>query len=282
MRTIEARSRARDGTIALLVVTILCGCQGLAEPPDDAARRCGDGVLDAWEPCDDGNAIAGDGCSAGCAIETGPAEADTIVDAPSATGSGFHDPMRAVNGVRGGGEDMQSLDVYSIGLGGDRLVLGFSGRRLVDGPGDDLVVFENAFRYGDGLTFIDAAIVELSADGETWVTFPHDYVAEDERAYSPYPEDWDGFAGVEPVLSNADDDPIDPFDPRAGGDRFDLADLPDTPEAATIRRDGAAFVRIVAAASRTNPDTGEPFPIDVVSDGPDIDGVAARTLVEAP
>ncbi len=282
MRRIEARRRARDGTIALAVCMALTGCQGVS-PPDDAALHCGDGLLDAWEGCDDGNAITGDGCSAGCLNETGGSEADVIVDAPGATGTGFRDPMRAVNGVRGGGEDMQSLDVYSIGLGaGDQLVLGFSDRRLVDGPGDDLVVFENAFRYADGLTFIDAAIVELSADAETWVTLPHDYVAPDERVYSPHVEDWIGFAGVTPVSLDDDLDPIDPFDPAAGGDRFDLASLPDTEDASAIRRDGAAYVRIVAAASRVNPDTGEPFPIDAVSDGPDIDGIAARYLVEAP
>lgn len=259
---------------------MLAGCNGVVAPPDGAAASCGDGVLDAWESCDDGNAITGDGCSAGCLRERDSALADVIVDAPS--GTGFHDPMRAVNGVRGGGADTQSLDVYSIGLGpDDHLVLGFAGRRAVDGPGVDLVVFENAFRYGDGLTFIDAAIVELSADGETWVTLPHDYVAADERAYSAHVEDWVGFAGVQPVFANADQNDIDAFDPAAGGDRFDFSELPASTEADRIRREGAAFVRIVAAASRVNPDTGEAFPLDPVSDGPDIDGVAARYLVEA-
>ncbi len=282
MRTDEMR--ARDGTVALVLMTAIAGCGGKPLPPDAAVAemRCGDGALDPWEGCDDGNTVSGDGCSAGCLMELGSAEADEVIDAPSATGRGYHDPMRAVNGVRGGGATMQSVDVYSIGFGDDRLVLGFSHRRLIDGPGDDLVVFENAFEYGDGLTFIDAAIVELSTDGETWVTLPHDYVAQDELRYSPHAEDWIGFAGVSPVFLNADTNPIDPFDPTAGGDRFDLADLPATPEAEALLREGASQIRIVAAATRVNPDTGVPFPADPVSDGPDIDGVVARYLVEAP
>lgn len=279
MRRIDAK--ARDGTIALAAMMLVAAC-GMA-PPDDAALHCGDGTLDAWEACDDGNATVGDGCSAACAMEAGPALADEVDDAPGASGTGFHDPQRAVNGVRGGGETMQSLDVYSVGLGSDDwLVLAFSGRRLVDGPGDDLVVFENAFHYGEGLTFVDAAIVELSTDGDAWVTFPHDYVADDEHVYSAHEEDWIGFAGVTPVLLNDEDGPTDPFDPAAGGDGFDLAELADTEEADRIRRQGAAYVRIVPAAARVNPDTNEPFPTDPVSDGPDIDGVAARYLVEAP
>src|SRR5689334_10454268 len=81
--------------------------------------------------------------------------AGEVVDAPGATGTGFGDPSHATNGVRGGGRTMGSLDVYSIPLDG-YLVLGFGGP-IEDGPGDDLAVFENAFEYSDGRTFIDAA-----------------------------------------------------------------------------------------------------------------------------
>ncbi len=164
--------------------------------------------------------------------------------------------------------------------GGGWGLRGWAGRPVVAGPGPDLAVFENPFEYGAGLTFIDAAIVELSADGEHWVAFPHDYVAADETRYSARREDWVGFAGVTPVLLNEDDDPRDPFGLAAGGDAFDLATLPETPEAERIRREGARYVRIVAAASRVNPDTSAPFVRDPVSDGPDIDGVVARYLVE--
>lgn len=262
------------------VLAALAGCEGAA-PTGDGGWSCGDGVVQAPEACDDGNAITGDGCSASCMREVPGELASEVVDAPGASGSGYGDPSRATNGVRGGGDRMQSVDVYSIGIGeGAWLVLGFGGLRVADGPGDDLVIFENAFGYGDGLTFMDPAVVEVSADGETWVAFPHDYVAEDERAYSPRAEDWIGFAGLTPVALHAEDNAVDPFGDEAGGDRFDLAAL-DGPEGERIRLEGARFVRISSAASHVNPDTGEPFVKDLVGDGPDIDGVAARILLEA-
>ena len=55
--------------------------------------------------------------------------ATEVVDAPGATGTGFRDPTLATNGVRGGGESAQSLDVYSIPLDG-YLVLGFANKLL--------------------------------------------------------------------------------------------------------------------------------------------------------
>ncbi len=262
-------------TIALAIALGLAGCADVA--------ICGNAILEAGEGCDDANALGGDGCSAGCLREDEPAFADEVIDAPNASGSGFGDPMRAINGVRGGGESMQSLDVYSIGIGPDEwLVLAFAGRRLVDGPGDDLAVFENAFVYSDGLTFIDAAIVEVSSDGSEWVALAYDYVAPDERVYSARAEHWMGFAGVTPVYLHAEDAPLDPFAQEAGGDRFDLAELAPSEATDRIRREGARFVRILAAASRVNDDTGEAFVIDPVSDGPDIDGIYARYLVEEP
>lgn len=263
------------------LVLSLAACDGAMVAPADGGGTCGDGVRDLGEGCDDGNTETGDGCSAHCRREVGGALAAEVIEAPGGTGSGFGDPSRATNGVRGGGEAMQSLDVYSIALDG-YLVLGFEGRRLIDGPGDDLAVFENPFRHGDGQAFIDAAIVELSDDGEVWVPFAHDYRAPDETRYSSDPAHWVGFAGVEPVFLHADTNVIDPFDPGAGGDRFDLADLVPSAEADRIRREGARYVRITAAFARENPDTGAPYPIDAVSNGPDIDGVAARWLAEDP
>jgi cysteine-rich repeat protein len=246
-----------------------------------AQSVCGDGLVDGPETCDDANEVVGDGCSA-CRADVGTGLADEAVDAPGATGSGFGDPTRAIDGVRGGGATMQSVNVYSIALTDDYLVLGFSGRALLDGPGADLAVFENPFSYGDGLTFIDAAIVEVSADGERWIELPHDYVAADERVYSARIDDWVGFAGVHPVFLHAENNPVDPFGPDAGGDVFDLAALPESADADRIRGEGARYVRIASASSRLNPDTGERFVMDPTSNGADIDGVYARYLVEGP
>lgn len=209
--------------------------------------------------------------------------ADEIVEALGATGTGFGDPERAVNGVRGGGLYAGSLDVYSLDYRERRsLVLGFSGRAIVDGPGAELVVFENGFREQTrDAYFMDPVVVEVSADGERWLAFPHDYVAEDETVYEPHPSAWRGFAGVTPVTLHVETNPLDPFDPEAGGDAFDLADLEGADDeeralAEALRRGGVRYVRLTSAALLENPDTGAPYPRDAVSNGADIDGVAAR------
>ncbi|HUT78618.1 MAG TPA: LIC_13355 family lipoprotein [Polyangia bacterium] len=216
---------------------------------------------------------------------SGPAAfADEVVDAPGATGEGSGDANNAVNGVRGGGQFAGGTDVFSLGceVGVDNtIVLGWSGTRFWDGPGADLAVFENAFEY-QGANFMDQVIVEVSADGESWVALPHDYVHADETVYSTDPLMWPGFAGVTPVLLHEEDNPVDPFDPAlAGGDHFDLADLPaEDPVTQQIMASGGLHVRLVTAPSRTNPDTGEPYLRDAISNGADIDGVYARYLTE--
>lgn len=249
-----------------------------------------------WKVCAGALALAmGCGGDVGSAGDGGPARGDgdvivgpatpvlagEVVDAPGATGEGFGDPTRAVNGVRGGGPTQGSLDVYSLDYAErTHLVLGFGGGAVTDGPGADLVVFENAFRAEGGGHFMDPVIVSVSRDGETWVDLPHEYAAEDPTRYSVDPEDWIGFAGVTPALLHVEEHPVDPFDPvAAGGDPFDLAALGDEGEGAAIRREGARYVRLESAANRVNPATGERYPRDFVSNGADIDGVYARYVV---
>lgn len=213
----------------------------------------------------------------GSSIEGEPASSVVGSDADP------EDTEKATNGVRGGGNGTGSADVFSVGLGTDdsTLVLTWPGQRVLNGEGNDLAVFENPFVIGSGPDcFMDQIIVELSQDGETWVAFPHDYVAVDETVYSDLPSDWIGFAGLTPVLLNEDTNPVNPFDPAvAGGDAFDLDDLPaDNGLASSIRENGFTHLRLAAAPTRTNPDTGELFPKDPIADGPDIDGVYARYL----
>lgn len=203
------------------------------------------------------------------------------MSAPGATGEGTGDPARATNGVRGAGEGMGSTDVYSLDYTTrTSLTLGLGGGTAHDGPGAELVVFENAFAIaGSERRFMDLVIVAVSFDGETFVDFPHDYLADDETTYSSLPSDWEGFAGRTPVRLHADTNPVDPFDAAlAGGDAFDLADLAGDGEAARIRDEGFRFVRLTPAALATNPDTGAPYPRELVSNGPDIDGVYVRGL----
>ncbi|HOU53129.1 MAG TPA: LIC_13355 family lipoprotein [Myxococcota bacterium] len=211
-----------------------------------------------------------------------PATADLWISAPGHTGTHFEDAYRAVNGVRGGGQNAGSTDVFSLGYreGIDNyLVLGFRGSRIRNGPGADFVVFENPFEYAPGQVFMDLVVVFLSRDGVHWVPFPHRYLAEDPAVYQPAPSLWPGFAGRTPVLYHQEDHAVDPFDPdQAGGDAFDLSDLPDEGEAGEIRRQGVAYLKLVTAPSLTNPDTGALYVRDPASNGADIDGVIARYL----
>jgi hypothetical protein len=117
---------------------------------------------------------------------------------------------------RGEGEAAGSLDVLSLGKGGE-IAVGFGGNTIADGAGIDFIIFENAF-YVNGNPeniFKELGEVSVSADGEAWVTFPC-------RADSaPY----DGCAGWRPVFANPDEG-VSAFDPdAAGGDPFDLADV---------------------------------------------------------
>lgn len=110
----------------------------------------------------------------------------------------------------GAGEGMGSLDVLSLGRNGE-IVLAL-GEAAVDGPGVDLLVFENPFTH-----FVETGFVSVSEDGLAWLDFPCDFT----NAAAGYP----GCAGVHPVYSSPDNG-ISPTDPAvAGGDGFDLATL---------------------------------------------------------
>ncbi len=69
--------------------------------------------------------------------------------------------------------DTDPREVCSIGLGGS-ITLGFRSGVVVDGLGADIVIHENAFRYGRGRVFAEPARVEVSRDGRTWTAFPFD------------------------------------------------------------------------------------------------------------
>lgn len=177
-----------------------------------------------------------------------------VVSATGATGEGFHDATRAVNGVRGAGAQAGSTDVFSIPPDGE-LVLSFD-EPIPDGEGPDLAVFENPFDVDGGGRFMDPAVVEASDDCEGFVAFPF----EGPEAWSADPSDWSGFAGITPVLLHEEEHPVDPFGEEAGGDVFDLGD---------VGLDEVVCVRVTAA-------TAWGFPADPISDGPDVDGVYGR------
>ena len=133
----------------------------------------------------------------------------------------------------GGGAFQGGNDTLSLGIGGS-ILLEFVDNVVIDGPGPDLTVFENAFLVR-GLTtlapFAEPGIVSVSADGATFRTFP---CALAEPPYHP------GCAGVYPVFATDAASalvpsatpigalvgiPVDAFvaPPGSGGDSFDLA-----------------------------------------------------------
>ena len=177
----------------------------------------------------------------------------------------------AANGARGLGDHQGSTDVYSLGLAeGQTLTLSWSAGVLEDGPGVDLVVFENPFVYGDDEVFVDPVVVAVSADGVDFVDFPYAFAGPDPEVWSSDPAHWVGFAGKTPVRLNEDTNPADPFDAEeAGGDGFDFADLPpDDPVTADIFAMGAIAVRLTAWSRLAHP----------VGNGADIDAVYGRYL----
>lgn len=121
----------------------------------------------------------------------------------------------------GAGATAGSSDVVSLGDGG-MIVLVFRDNVVFDGPGDDLVVYENAFHIGspDGPIFTEYAYVQVSADGRHFFDVPHDAAT------------FEGLAGQTPVYANSSNG-IDPLSAEGGGDRFDIAQT------------GLSFVRYV-------------------------------------
>jgi len=234
-----------------------------------------------------------------CDTGTGDSRyADIVVSAPGASGIGFGDSTHAVDGVHGAGCTRQnSADIYSLSNNPDNenisITLRWSGRRATNGEGTDFAVFENPFdsgTCGSGTRFMDQLIVSLSIDGIEWENFLHEYSflddpsngpSVDEKIYSDNPVDWTGFAGITPVLFNEKSNPVDPFSiDEAGGDHFDLDDLPDSTLGAQIKAEGFVYIKLTAAATVINSDTGEYFVRAPFADGPDIDGVYGRYLVE--
>lgn len=101
-----------------------------------------------------------------------------------------------------------SFDTVSLGCEGS-LTVGFVDPPLTDGPGADLIVFENPFAP----SFPEPLKVEVSDDACTWHEFPCN------------PVTLQGCGGVS-VVKALPKSGIDPTDPEvAGGDAFDLADI---------------------------------------------------------
>jgi hypothetical protein len=191
-------------------------------------------------------------CSAGDAEKGGDPFVDKIVAFKPGEGAGYgqdQQPAIVLGPPKGAGKLAPSDDVLSLGKGG-QITLEFVDNEVVDGPGPDLLVFENAFLRapGDDPTngFFELARVEVSFDGKVWKEFPFDQVTRK------------GCAGYHPVLAHPGENDISPTDPdKAGGDPFDLKDV------------GLKVVRFVRITDLDNPN-GENG-----TAGFDLDAVAA-------
>jgi hypothetical protein len=199
--------------------------------------------------------------------------ADSVVSYTRGAGGGGGEaglPGIVLGPPRGGGAFQGSVDVLSIGLDGE-LILGFTDNAIVNQPGPDFTVFENAFLPQGANTlppFAEPATVAVSADGVTFVSFP---------CQATSAPDHPGCAGVYPVFANADDPgapsalvpstvpiadlvgvPVASFEPPpgSGGDAFDLA---------AVGLHAIRFVRIRGNGLRSG--------LGALS-GPDVDAIA--------
>lgn len=246
---------------ALLAVLVGCGPSIVrvdgGPPSTDAAVSIDGGETDAG----DGGTVDGGAPDAGvthdagsdtdaAVADAGPLSpdpwADRVVRVQYGPGAGFGQdrmPFVVLGPPEGGGDSAGSLDVLSLGRDG-LIELEFTDLMAVDGPGVDLLVFENPFG-----TFFETGVVAVSADGADWREFP--CAAGDPDA---------GFAGCaglryvfgNPALGISATDPL-----VAGGDGYDLA---------SVGLTFARFVRIRdSGANRFYAPPGGGFDLDAVA-----------------
>jgi hypothetical protein len=247
---------------AVSAATGVVACSSTATPDAvDAAPpiSLGDGgFFDAPDP--DATKAAVDGGFA--APEGGVIRADRfvtqVVSATYGDCAGFGLPSMpdvVLGPPVGAGASAGGLDVVSLGFEGE-IVLGFGDNAIVDGPGVDFIVFENAFYVGGDATrgiAKDLAEVSVSDDGVTWTPFPCM-----PGASAPY----GACAGWHAVYA-APGNGISPVDPaQAGGDPYDLADL------------GLARVRFVKIRDLGGTPCASDPASKATNDGFDLDAVA--------
>jgi hypothetical protein len=186
-----------------------------------------------------------------------PGYAVLVVDYAPGLGGSF-DPDPALGEPTGGGLTQGSTDVVSLGAGGT-LTLQMD-PAVIDGAGADLMVCENPFYVTGTLqSFVEAAFVEVSSDGEHFARLASNYTGPE--APLPlftgiHPARYRGFAGVMPVLAHPPE--VDPLDvTAAGGDLFDLHELVDDPlvKADLLDLGDIRFVRLIDVEAGASFDT---------------------------
>ncbi len=170
---------------------------------------------------------------------------------PQAPASFGHDNLPGIVTGFPGPSDATMGSTEAVALGTDGYItLDFTDNLIVDGPGPDFIVFENAFfcstvpdsTSDDYSVFAEPVIVEVW-DGATWHKYPYNDSAlsqvgttTGDAVCTPKSviEQLGGLAGITPTFSGGRIVPDDPhsWDPDGpggvsgwGGDAFDLADL---------------------------------------------------------
>jgi hypothetical protein len=142
------------------------------------------------------------------------AYADRVVRVTLGPGAGFGQdrfPEVVLGPPQGGGASSGSLDVLSLGREGV-IELEFVDFIAIDGPGVDVLVFENPFG-----TFFETGVVAVSSDGVDFREFP--------CASSDVDGGFPGCAGTQVVFANPSLG-VSATDPAvAGGNGFDLAQV---------------------------------------------------------
>ncbi len=230
MRSLQTTSHTVLLSISLTLTLSLEGCEGATDaalPPEPQLSQDGF-MLDASEDSPDSAQLEFDGL--------GPVSSDTRAQSDEAScpedlpyasevvafaaginaGYGQKNMPGVVLGPpTPGSPNSGSLDVLTLGVGGE-IILGFGERTILNGPGADFIVWENAFWLGGDPTapFAELGEVAVSGDGEVWHTFPCDTGVEE--SYDPLCAGWRARQDFDPCLLV----PLDPI--TSGGDPFDL------------------------------------------------------------
>jgi hypothetical protein len=247
----------------LTICTVACGSSGNGDPPADAgvdAIALGDAAppevtppLDASKPQADGGGFPV--CDSGSVLAVDRFATRVVSFTPGDCG-GFgaaQMPTIVLGPPAGAGDGEGSFDVVSLGERG-AIVVSVEPNAIVDGPGTDFIVFENAFNATGNPQNPSAELGEVSVsdDGVTWTTFP--------CTATKYP--YGTCAGWHPVYANPDNC-LSPVDPKvAGGDPFDLADV------------GLARARFVRIVDRSSGDCPANPSQRLTTNGFDLDAIA--------
>ncbi len=143
--------------------------------------------------------------------------------------------------------------ICCLGLGGS-ITLGFFEHPIVDKPGNDFTVFENAFLLYTGKIFCEPGKVEISKDNITYFQFPFDTLT------------LKGCAGITPT--NGENNPADTS--VSGGDFFDIGKL---------GLDTVKYVRITDVSKMVLNNPQHPFYNFSIS-GFDLDAIVAINYAE--